>query len=67
MWFGDALTSESLHEKPGFFHDRILLCNRKDLVTLMRESSFLLHKRFTVDAAAGGCARRAKWDCTPQE
>ena len=29
-----------------------LFCNRKDLVTLMRESSFLSHKRSAVDAHA---------------
>ncbi|EEG49942.1 hypothetical protein RUMHYD_01129 [Blautia hydrogenotrophica DSM 10507] len=27
-----------------------LLCNRKDLVKIMRESSFLLHKRSAKDA-----------------
>ena len=30
----------------------ILLCNRKDLVALMRESPFLLHKRSAMDAHA---------------
>ena len=29
-----------------------LLCNRKDLVALMRESPFLLHKRSAMDAHA---------------
>ena len=41
----------------------VILCNRKDLVTLMRESSFLLHKRSVKDAHAAKRNFTAKRCC----
>ncbi len=53
----------------------LFLCNRKDLVTLMCESPFLLHKRSAKEAHARNeefhrkavLRRHAKWDAPKKD